>query len=62
VKDYQHKKLLKKPLVFVEIKPKSCMMLLALAANVFGLGDVAVSKCSIELLMFKIYTKCQKKY
>jgi len=30
--------------------------------NGFGLGDVAVPECSIELQMFKIYKKCQKKY
>ena len=27
--------------------------------NGSGLGDVAVPECSIELLMFKIYSKCQ---
>lgn len=27
--------------------------------NGFGLGEVAVHECSIELQMFKIYTKCQ---
>lgn len=32
---------------------------IGIAANGFGLGDVAVTECSIELQMFKIYTKCQ---
>ena len=29
-----------------------------IAGNVLGLGDVAVPKCSIELLNFKIKNEC----
>lgn len=34
-------------------------VLLGISANGIGLGDVAVPKCSIELQMFKLNTKCQ---